>query len=381
MRSARTAVLVALSALVLFAAVTGPSVASSQPEPVCPVCADTTAMWDDSGWSPPDGQAMTVLAHENGTATWVVDLRWDTPEEAPSVGDADEIASMADQDIDEFRYLEAHENVAVKIGDDRARIAWQTPGVVTERLGHGVFRTFHGEGFRQPLAVNVDELVVRAPDGQFVTNDPAVGAVTDDGTAVSVDGPDQTVGEFYVVFGDDRGGVSAVTTELAIGSLLWPIMGENLLSFLFLPTVTFGVGLAGLYAAGRRWGADPGRAEQYGVFGLAAGVVVSLGHVVGPGAFETGFFLPATLLALVAVATFGYATAVGDRQLLVATAVAVPIVGLAPFLAILWPAVTLGPILYTVTFSYTNLAVGVVVLGVPWFLYGMALGQRRGAAR
>ena len=172
--------------------------------------------------------------------------------------------SSAGRTMSESLYCPAYEGVAVEVSEARTRITWRTPGVVTEQFGHGVFRPFHGEGTEQLLVVNVDELVVRAPAGQVVMNDPAVGTVTNNETAVSVRGPERSVGDFYVVFGDERDATGGVTTQLAVGSLIWPVAGGNLFWLLVLPAVAFCVGLTGLYAAGRRWGADPDRAGGYG---------------------------------------------------------------------------------------------------------------------
>jgi hypothetical protein len=154
-------------------------------------------------------------------------------------------------------YLPEHEAVAVEVREGRTQVTWRTPGVVTEQFGHGVFRPFHGEGTEQLLVVNVDEFVVRAPAGQVVRNDPTVGTVTDNETAVSVRGPERSVGDFYVVFGDERDATSGVTTQLAVGSLIWPVADGNLFWLLVLPAVAFCVGLAGLYTAGRRGAPTP----------------------------------------------------------------------------------------------------------------------------
>jgi hypothetical protein len=370
-----------LASLVVAAGAGAPAATSPQPSPVCPVCGDTyPGMWEDSEWTGPDDRTLTVRAHGNETATWVADLRWDDPGDAPAPDEADAVEAMARRATDESLYLQEYEGVAVEVSEGRTRIAWQTPGAVTERFGHGVFRPFHGEGVEQRLYVNVDELVVRAPAGQVVTNDPAVGAVTGDGGAVRVDGPERNVGDFYVVFGDERDAASAVATEAAVGSLVWPVAGENLLWLLLFPTVAFAVGLAGLYAAGRRWGADPDRAGRYAAAGLGAGGLVVLGSVVGPLPFGSLFSLPGILLALAALAAFGYAAAAGDRRLLAATAAAVPVIGLAPYVADAWPAVQVHGLYLITSIAYTGLAVAIVVFGAPWFLYGMALGQRQGAA-
>jgi len=378
----RRVLLALLASLVVAAGAGAPTAASPQPSPVCPVCGDThPGTWEDSEWTVPDDRTLTVQAHGNGTATWVADLRWDDPEEAPAPDEADAVESSAGRTMSESLYRPAYEGVAVEVSEARTRITWRTPGVVTEQFGHGVFRPFHGEGAEQLLVVNVDELVVRAPAGQVVTNDPAVGTVTDNGTAVSVRGPERSVGDFYVVFGDERDATSGVTTRLAVGSLIWPVAGENLLWLLVFPAIAFCVGLAGLYAAGRRWGADPDRAERYGAYGLAAGLLALVAATVGPVPFGSLFSLPGVLLALVALAAFGYAAAVGDRRLLAATGAAVPVIGLAPYLANAWPAVRVHPLYLITSIAYSGLAVAIVVFGAPCYLFGMALGERRTTAR
>ena len=364
-----------LASLVVAAGAGAPAAASPQPSPVCPVCGDAhTGMWSGGEWTAPDDRTLTVRAHENGTATWVADLRWEDPEDAPGPDEADAVESAAERAI-------GSEAVGTEVREARTRITWRTPGVVTEQFGHGVFRPFHGEGAEQLLVVNVDELVVRAPAGQVVTNDPAAGTVTDNGTAVSVRGPERSVGDFYVVFGDERDATSGVTTQLAVGSLIWPVAGGNLFWLLVLPAVAFCVGLAGLYAAGRRWGVDPDRTGRYGAAGLAVGLLALVAATVGPIPFGSLFSLPGVLLALAALATFGYAAAVGDRRLLAATGASVPVIGLAPYVADFWPAVQVHGLYFLTSIAYTGLAVAIVVLGAPYYLFGMALGKRRAAAR
>ena len=381
MNSDKRVLLLLLASCVVVAGAGAPAAASTSPGPVCPVCGGEYAgMWGaDDGWTTPDDRTLTVRSHENGTATWVADLRWDDPADAPGPDEADAVESAAEEALADSRYLPEHEAVAVEVNEGRTRITWQTPGVVAERFGHGVFRPFHGEGSSQALVMNVDELVVRAPAGQVVTNDPAAGTVTDDGTAVRVvgGGSDRYLDDLYVVFGDERGAASGITAELAVGSLLWPIAGENLMFLFAFPTVAFCVGLAGLYAVGHRWGVDPDRAERYGAYGLGTGLLALLAVTVGPVAFGTLFSLPGVLLALAVLVVFGYVSAVGDRRQLVVAGAAVPVVGLAPYLVASWPAVEIGgPLIILTVFAYTGLAVAVVVLGAPCYLFGLALGRR-----
>ena len=383
MNSDGRVLLLLLTSCVVAAGAGAPAAASSPPAPVCPVCGDEYAgVWGaDDGWTVPDDRTLTVRAHENGTATWVADLRWDDPADAPGADEADAVESAAEEALADSRYLPEHEAVAVDVREGRTRVTWQTPGVVAERVGHGVFRSFHGEGSGQSLIMNAEELVVRAPAGQVVTNDPAVGTVTDDGTAVRVvdrDGTNRYLDDAYVVFDDERGAASRIRAELAIGSLLWPIAGRNLLQHLFLPGVVFGVGLAGLYAAGRRWGADPDRAGGYGAAGVVVGLLGVVAATVGPVPFGSNsvFSLPGILLALAALVAFGYAVAAGDRRLLVVTGAAVPTIALAPMVARIWPAVQVSNLYLLTSVAYTGLAVAVVVLGAPCYLFGLALGRR-----
>ena len=383
MNPGRRVLLPLLMSCVVAAGAGAPAAASTPPAPICPVCGgEYPGMWGaDGGWTVPDDRTLTVRAHENGTATWVADLRWGDPADAPGADEADAVESAAEEALADSRYLPEHEAVAVDVREGRTRVTWQTPGVVAERFSHGVFRPFHGEGSSQSLVLNAEELVVRAPAGQVVTNDPAIGTVTGDGTAVRVVGRDGTsryLDDAYVVFDDERGAASGITTELAVGSLLWPIAGRNLLQDLFLPGVVFGVGLTGLYAAGRRWGADPDRAGGYGAVGVVVGLLGVVAATVGPIPFGSNsvFSLPGALLALAALAAFGYAVAAGDRRLLVVTGAAVPAVALAPMIARIWPAVQLPTLSLLISFFYTALAVAVVVLGAPWYLFGLALGRR-----
>ena len=383
MNSDGRVLLVLLASCVVVAGAGAPAAASSPPSSVCPVCGGAyPGMWTDTEWTTPDDRTLTVQVHENGTATWVADLRWDDPEDAPGPDEADAVESAAEDTMADALYLPEHEAVAIEVREGRTQVTWRTPGVVAERFDHGVFRPFHGEGSSRTLVLNVEKLVVRAPAGQVVTNDPAVGTVTDDGTEVRVvggDGTDRYLDDAYVVFGDERDAASGITTELAVGSLLWPIAGRNLLQHLFLPGVVFGVGLTGLYAAGRRWGADPDRAGGYGAAGVAVGLLGVVAATVGPVPFGSLFSLPGVLLALAALATFGYAAAVGDRRLLAATGAAVPVIGLAPYVADFWPAVQVSNLYLLTSVAYTVLAVAVVVLGAPCYLFGLALGRRETA--
>ena len=379
MNSDGRVLLVLLASVAVVAGAGAPAAASTQPAPVCPICGGEYAgIWGaDDGWTTPDDRTLTVWVHGNGTATWIADFRWESAGDGPSRDETAAVRAEAEQAI-------GSETENVEVREGRTRITWQRSGVVTERFGHGVLRSFHGEASSRQLVLNVDELVVRVPPGQVVTNDPAAGTVTDDGTTVRVDGDADEIGDFriledfYVVFGDERGATSRVTAELAIGSFLWPIAGGNLLLHLFLPGVVFGVGLVGLYAAGRRWGADPDRAGGYGAAGVAVGLLGVVAATVGPVPFGSGsvFSLPGVLLALAALAAFGYAVAAGDRRLLVVTGAAVPAVALAPMVVQIWPAVQLPALSLLISLFYTALAVAVVVLGAPWYLFGLALGRR-----
>jgi hypothetical protein len=372
--------LVLLASCVVVAGAGAPAAASSPPSSVCPVCGGAyPGMWTDTDWTTPDDRTLTVRVHENGSATWIADLRWDDTEDAPGPDEADAVESAAEDTLADALYLPEHEAVAVEVREGRTQVTWKTPGVVAERFDHGVFRPFHGEGSSRTLVLNVEKLVVRAPAGQVVTNDPAVGTVTDDGTEVRVvggDGTDRYLDDAYVVFGDERDAASGISTELAVGSLLWPIAGRNLLWLLVVPAVAFCVGLAGLHAAGRRWGAAPDRTERYGAAGLAVGLPALFAAVVGPVPFGSLSSLPGVLLALAALAAFGYAAAADDRRLLVAAGAAVPVVGLAPFVANAWPAVQVTNLYFLTSLAYTGFAVAVVVLGAPWYLFGLALGRR-----
>ena len=382
----------ALAALVVSFAVGSvfgvPATASSPPTRICPVCTDYSSddTWIDDGSPVPDESTVTVTAHRNGSATWVAELRWSDAEDAPD--DEDRVEGAVNDALWDSAYLHDISDVAVDLGAETATVRWRTSGVVAERFDHHVLRPFHREGGGHRRALAADRLTIRGPEGTVVTNDPAAGTVADDGQSVTVRGPVPSSGDshvvledFYVVFGDEQDAVGTVETELATGSLLWPIAGRNLFWLLVFPGAAFCVGLVGLYAAGRRWGADPDRTGRYGAYGLAAGLFAVVAATVGPVPFGSLFSLPGVLLALAALAAFGYAAAIEDRRLLATTGAAVPVVGLAPYVANAWPAVQIHGLYFLTSIAYTGLAVAVVVFGAPCYLFGLALGRRRSPTR
>jgi hypothetical protein len=79
---------------------------------------------------------------------------------------------------------------------------------------------------------------------------------------------------------------------------------------LLFPAIVFGLGLVGLYAAGRQWDADPDRTGRYGAAAVAVWGLVALAAFVGPVPHDSSGTLAAVLLAFAWLAAFGYAVAV-----------------------------------------------------------------------
>jgi hypothetical protein len=181
--------------------------------------------------------------------------------------------------------------------------------VVADRFDHHVLRAFHREGGGRRRALRADRLTIRGLEGAVGTNDPAAGTVTDGGRAVTLRG-DRTLEDFYAVFGDELDPVAGATSQPAIGSLVWPEAVTNLSLLLLFPAIVVGLGLVGLYAAGRQWDADPDRTGRYGAAAVAVWGLVALAAFVGPVPHDSSGTLAAGLLAFAWLAAFGYAVAV-----------------------------------------------------------------------
>lgn len=238
----------ALALLVIAAAVgiVGPSIASPQPTPVCPVCGQTF--------------------HENVTATDATlqvqadgDVAWHVENEVPASTAAewrkDETALrdlVADRIDRSSTPPYAPTRPEVSVEGNTATIEFVDRRAARQRLGLLVVPYFHGEGVQARYVVNADEIVVVAPDGQRVVNEPA-GATVDGDRAVwrGVASTNQGMegdevwdapepGDTYVVVG--AGATAGVRSSVVTGfEPLDPrLYGWYALGLLFVAGLTYG---------------------------------------------------------------------------------------------------------------------------------------------
>lgn len=228
--------------------------AAPPPRPLCEACGDS---FEETAASRGVSVAVerstaTVSVHGNGSATWVVVNR---------LGDSEGVARLrADDrlrtDVAE-RAMRDAELLDVTLSANGVLTARYRERGFAERSVGGALRS--GEfteayGYRNLRGLGADRLVVVAPDGTRV--DWAV-----PGASVSEDGDRMTLNRFddrgFVTFVPDDAAVGPVLSLLAVGELVGPAFGTNVLVRIAFPTALFGlfVGGAGslLASSGRRF--------------------------------------------------------------------------------------------------------------------------------
>lgn len=240
----RSAALAALTAIALVAVGLGPVAASPQPTPICSICGQTF--------------------HENVTATEAIlqvrengDVHWRVENELsePTASEWREDPGAAERQYRDavtygFRAPASPGEPTIEMRGDTLVIEVVDRGAARQRLGLLVVPYFHGEGSTHRWVVNADELVVRAPSGHRILNDPAGASVEEDRAAwtgyiggssrrdVSSAAPEP--GDTYVVIGD---GVT-VDARAVIVTGLMPLdpalYGMYALGLLLVAGVSFG---------------------------------------------------------------------------------------------------------------------------------------------
>lgn len=241
----RSAALASLTAIALAAAfltvgfAAGSAAASPQQGPFCGVCGE----WFDENVTATEA---TLQMTADGDVRWRVENKVET-QRAEAWGENPEAAERRARE----RLHDAHvspsnpTDLSVRVRDETVVVEFVDRGAARERLGLLVLPYFHGEGSAHRWTVNADELVVEAPDGQRIVNDPAGATVEGDravwtGTIYSGrSGPEP--GDGYVVAGE---GVTAgaqwalVSTVVPLDSTLYGMYGVG---WLFVAGLAFGV--------------------------------------------------------------------------------------------------------------------------------------------
>lgn len=269
-----------------------PVAGAPPPRPLCDACGDSfeeTAELKGITVGVERSDA-TITVHENGSATWVVRNRLgDSPGVERLRANASLRADIAERAMRDAEFLDANLSSAGVL-----TMRYRDPDFAERSVG-GVLRSgafTESYGYRNLEGLGADRLVVVAPDGMQVDRTVPDATASDDGQRATL----TRFGEGgFVTFVPDEAVLGPVLSILAIGSLVGPAVGTNLLAYVAFPTVTFGLFVGGIGGAladsGRdfeRIGATAGQAlVVFGVLAtglalLAAGGVSLLGGLGNP---------------------------------------------------------------------------------------------------
>ncbi|MFC6836226.1 hypothetical protein [Halomarina ordinaria] len=323
----RTRLALALTALLVCAALVPPAAGAPPPRPVCPVCGALDG--DGIGRSgAPDALGLTnhtatATVHENGTMTWrvraVLDDEATRRFEGNASGLADlvagEFAARRNQPLDHPGPASEHELLGSTLDGRTLTVSLRTTNAARQVTGDLVLvEYFDTDGtYQSHYYASVDRLTLVGPEGTVVTNDPAMGRVEGDRLVVTGE-----VHATQVVFGQ-RGPASALATLFVQLRGVGDTLADNALAYGGPLTAALGAALVGLAWGVRRRGTPrsstacrrrPARSRVLaGVLGwVAVGVGAALvGHAVA-------FVLAsAALVTLVAGVVYGAAAVRGER--------------------------------------------------------------------
>lgn len=223
----------------------GPVAASPQPVPICSICGQTF----HENVTATDA---TLEVRENGDVYWRVENALAEPTASAWRENPDAAERRYREAVDYgFRAPDNPTEPTVEVRGDSVVIEVVDRGAARVRLGLLVVPYFHGEGTAHRWVVNADELVVEAPPGHRIVDEPAGAAVEGDravwtgrigGTTprdVSSAAPEP--GDTYVVVGrGPTAGVrgAAATAVMPLDPGLYGIYG---LGLLLVAGVTFGI--------------------------------------------------------------------------------------------------------------------------------------------
>jgi hypothetical protein len=364
-----------LSCLVVGSLLTvvAPTSAAPPPRPLCDACGDTfeeTAEYRGVSLTVERSTA-AVTVHRNGTATWVV--RNHLAGDGGRLGVNESLLrSVGDRAMWDAEYLGATVS-AEGVVTLRYREAGFAESTARGTLRSGEFTEAYG--YRNLAGLGADRLVVVAPDGMRIGWSTPGATVSEDRTRMTLTSLDRGGIVTLVPRDSTLGPVSSI---LAVGSLVGPVVFLNATVQIGLPAAVFGVAVAAL-GGGLSW-LDPdvnGYSDRIGpalaavgglmtALSLAAGGVSILGGSNAPVVGVGGTFV-------LSAAAFSRPT-VRDRLSYPVT------VGLAALGAVLAAGITLlAARLLNQTGLTVALLTGLPVL-VPLFALfptGYALGDGR----
>lgn len=209
-------------ALVAFLLAAGGGVAAAPPPtPFCTVCGES--FHEDV-----TGTDATLQVRESGDIHWRVENEVADPTASEWNENPDRAETRVEDALENrFRPPANPTDPTVEMEDGTLTVEFVDRGAARQRLGLLVVPYFNGEGSVTNYVINADTVVVEAPEGHRIANDPA-GATVEEGRAVWTgvaatddDEPDVAwqapePGETYVVTGSGAtaGVRSAVVTTL-----------------------------------------------------------------------------------------------------------------------------------------------------------------------
>jgi len=213
--------LTALALVALLLVAGGGVAAAPPPTPFCTVCGepfheDVTAT------------DATLQVRESGDIHWRVENEVADPTASEWRESPEEVEALVAERLRTNRPPEDPSKPTVAVDGGTVTIEFVDRGAARQRLGLLVVPYFNGEGRVTNYVINADTVVVEAPEGHRIANDPA-GATAEEGRAVwtgvaATDGDDERdvawqapePGETYVVTGSGTtaGVRSAVVTTL-----------------------------------------------------------------------------------------------------------------------------------------------------------------------
>lgn len=273
--SSRRVLLVALVLCLLAIGAVVPGFARPPPRPLCDACGgsfEQTATGFGVDVTVQHSTAV-VYAHENGSATWVVRNRL-----APSSG-VDRLranASLLDSIAD--RAMWDVDLVSANLSDDGVlTIGYRDPEFGHPAFGatlrSGAFTESYGYG--NIAGLGADRLTVVAPDGMRLASTVPGSTVSDDrGRMTLTSFSDQQEGHF-VTFVPRNSILGPVSSLLALGLLLVPVLAMNVFAYLVVPCAALALLLGAVVSVLSR---VPGRSER--VRNVGGPALVALGAVL-----------------------------------------------------------------------------------------------------
>lgn len=319
-----------------------PGAASPQPSPLCGPCGGSfeTGAQEYLDDATVTHSTATVLVHENGTATWHVENRFQNASTAEYFREHPGFLDTVVEDTLGDGTVEGQFTVqSVAVDGRTVELTYRDADAVQTRVGDAVVVDYlHTHGRELLPRMNVDRLTIVGPSGTVVTNDPA-GATVDgrratwqgDGSGRYYEAP-EAPSSTYVVFAEP-GPMTGLTTPVAVALATLPTVLGSLLAHHLPATVVFSIMFAlSVWSAGvvgRRF--DPDRRNVAGWIAVLGAVGVVAGTVFGDLAPNERLF---AAVGWVGLLVGGVAVARDDetrlRDLLLAGGVALAVVALVP---------------------------------------------------